>query len=98
MSEDGMRTTYHEQDGKIILDYSQDIEATLKANHEQRAMSSRLARKGDMHHVMRVPRVILMKICEEHHLNFFEPDDAKKVLEILKRPEFAAFRVYDGQI
>lgn len=93
-----MRTAYHEEDGKIIVSYEQDIEAVLKANHEQRAMSSRLARKGDMHHVMRVPTVVLMQIAQKTGLDFFDPEDAKKILEILKGPEYAAFRVYEGDI
>jgi len=97
-SPDGMRTAYHEEEGKMIVSYEQDIETVLKVNHEQRAMSSRLARKGDMHHVMRVPTVVLMQIAQQTGLDFFNPDDAKRILEILKRPEYAAFRTYDGQI
>lgn len=96
--ETGMRTTYHEEEGKIILNYTQDIEAVLKANHEQRAASSRVAKKGDMHHVMRVPQVVLMEIQKRTGLDFFKPEDAKEILKILKGPEFVAFRVYDGAI
>ena len=29
-AEDGMRTTYHEEDGKIFVNYQQDVEAVLK--------------------------------------------------------------------
>lgn len=93
-----MRTAYHEEDDKIVVSYEQDIETVLKVNHEQRAMTSRLARKGDLHHVMRVPTVVLMQIAQETGLDFFKPEDAKAILEILKRPEYAAFRTYDGQI
>lgn len=98
MSEDGMRTAYHEEDGKIIVSYEQDIEAVLKANHEQRATRSVFDKKGEMHHVMRVPRVVIMKICERTGLDFFKPEDAKEIMKILRGPEFAAFRTYPGKI
>lgn len=98
MSQDGMKTTYHEEDGKMILQYEQDIETVLKVNHEQRAATSRFQKKGDLHHVMRVPTVVLMQIAQQTGLDFFNPEDAKAILQILKRPEYAQFRTYDGQI
>lgn len=94
----GMQTRYYEEDGKIILKYSEDLETLLKANHEQRAESSVFAKKGDLHHVMRVPQTVLMKIAQETGLDFFNPEDAKQILQILKRPEYAPFRVYAGKI
>lgn len=93
-----MRTTYHEEDGKIILNYTEDVETLLKVNHEQRESRSVLERKGDFHHVMRVPHTILMKIQQETGLDFFNKEDAKAILEILKRPEYAQFRTYNGNI
>jgi hypothetical protein len=97
-NEDGMRTAYHEEGGKIIVSYEQDIEAVLKACHEERQARSVFDKKGDMHKVMTVPRVVIMKICEQTGLNFFDSNDAKEIMKILRRPEFAAFRVYPGKI
>lgn len=94
----GTTITYHEEEGKMILNYQQDIETLLKVNHEQRAATSRFEKKGDMHHVMRVPTTVLMKIAQETGLDFFNPEDAKAILQILRRPEYAQFRTYDGQI
>jgi hypothetical protein len=96
--ETGTSTTLHEEEGKLIVRYEQDVEAVIKANHEQMVRRSRVEKKGDFHHVMRVPTVILQKICQETGLDFFNKDDAKQILEILKRPEYAAFRTYPGQI
>lgn len=97
-SPDGMRTAYHEEGEKIIVSYEQDVETVMKVNHEQRAATSRVAKKGDMHHVMRIPLVILQKIQNETGLDFFNPVDAKEILKILKRPEYACWRTYDGAI
>lgn len=94
----GSVQTVHEEDGKLILGKVSDIEPLLKANAEQRAMSSRVQKKGDLHHVMRIDQDVLEAVCTKHGLNFFDSDDAKKVLQILKGPEFSVFRVYDGDI
>jgi len=93
-----MRIQYKEEGDKVFVTHTQDLEATIKANHEQMAQRSVFDKKGEMHHVMRVPHVILMKICQETGLDFFDKDDAKEIMKILKRPEYAAFRTYPGAI
>lgn len=94
----GIDTKIVEEDGKLIVSYTADVEAVIKANHAQMVSRSRVEKKANMHHVMRVPTVILQKICQDTGLDFFNKDDAKKILEILKGPEYAAFRTYPGQI
>lgn len=96
---DGTVTTYHEEEGRIFLQHHHpDLEVLQKFNAEQMASRSVFDKKGDMHHVMRVPQAILTKICAETGLDFFDKDDAKKILNILKRPEYACFRTYPGKI
>ncbi len=85
-------------DGSLTVYREQDIEPILKANAEQRAMESTASKRGEFHHVMRVPMIVIEKICAEHHLNFFDKDDAKKVLQLLKGNEFKYFRTTDKPI
>lgn len=87
-----------EEGDKIHLTYSQDIETLLKVNHEQRAARSRFDRKGEWHHVMRIPQVVLMEIERVHGLSMLNPEHSKQIMALLKGPEFAAFRTYDGAI
>lgn len=99
VSTDGTITKYREEEGKIILAHEfPDANAVEKLNAEQRASRGRFEKKGDMHHVMRVPQAVLTKICAETGLDFFNKDDAKKILSILKGPEYTKFRTYDGNI
>lgn len=96
---DGTVIRYHEDGNRIILAHEHpDLEAVQRANAEMRNTRSRLSRKADLHHVMRVPQAIITKICLETGLDFFNPDDAKEILRILKGPEYAQFRTYGGQI
>ncbi len=85
-------------DGSITVYREQDVEPILKANAEQRALESPGSRRGEFHHVMRVPMIVLEKICNEHHLNFFDKADAKKIMQILKGNEFQYFRTTNKPI
>jgi len=98
-SPDGTVTRYHEDGERVILQHQHpDVGAVERANAELRNTRSTVERKGDLHHVMRVPAAILTKICAETGLDFFNRDDAKEIMKILKRPEYAAFRTYSGNI
>ena len=98
-SPDGTVTRYHEDGERVILEHTHpDVSAVERLNAEQRNTRSTFERKGDMHHVMRVPASILTKICAETGLDFFNNDDSRAIMEILKRPEYAAFRTYSGKI
>ncbi len=90
------RTTYHEEDGKIGIKTYQDVEPHLeyakkcrRADAEERG---RFGKRGDMHRTMSLPFNIIQKICLEHRLDFYNKDDAKKILAIAKR-DYPAFRV-----
>lgn len=96
---DGSLLTYREQEGKILIEqHHPDASVVEKLNAEQMAARGRFSKKGDFHHVMRIPQAVLTKICADTGLDFFNPDDAKKILKILKGPEYRAFRTYEGQI
>ena len=47
---------------------------------------------------MRVPMIVIEKICNDHGLNFFDKEDAKRILQILKGNEFKYFRTTDKPI
>ena len=100
VSDDGSKIFYEEIEGKIVLT-TEHPDTTELEKHcaEQRALSKgKFEKKGAFHHVLKPPKWLLTKICAEHNLNFFDSEDAKKILKILKRPEYAKFRTYDGNI
>jgi hypothetical protein len=50
---------------------------------------------GEMHMTMSLPFNIIQKICAEHGLDFFNQDDAKKIVAIAKR-DYPAFKTSVG--
>ena len=100
VSTDGSLIKYGEQDGKIYLEtHHPDTKSVEKYAAEMRAKNGgAFTKKNDLHHVMTIPQAILTKICAETGLDFFDNEDSKLILEILKSPEYAKFRTYGGKI
>lgn len=96
--EDGKRITYHEEDDKVILHYSQDVETVMKINHEQRAAEGAFERMGEFKQTMRVPEVIMLEIKFKYGWDYQNPDHWPYVKKILKGPEYAAFRTTNRKI
>lgn len=99
-SSDGSIIKYKEEEGKIVLvtEHS-DTKHLEKFCAEERANSKgKFEKKNDFHRVMKIPLSLLTKISAETGLDFFDKDDAKKILEILKAPEYEKFRTYKGKI
>lgn len=93
-----MRETFIDDGDKFHIKYEEDVSHIIKANHEEMARKSVFDKKRDFHHVMRVPHIVLMEIQRQTGLDFFKPDDAKEIMKILKRPEYAKFRTAPGRI
>lgn len=91
-----VRTTYKEEDGKILINHYQDVEPHIeyakKCRREDAERRGRFGKRGDLHRTMSLPMNIIQSICARHGLNFYEPEDAKKILAIAKR-EYPAFKV-----
>ncbi len=87
-----------EHSGGITLYQEEDVEPVIKANQAMMAGRSVFDKKGDLHHVMRIPMIVLEKIRAETGLNFMDRDDAKKIMTILKGPEYSKFRTAPGKI
>lgn len=98
MSQDGMRTTYHEEDDKMVVNYAQDVEAVLKHAHEARVAEGAFDKVPDMRRKMTVPLVIMLQIRNQYGWDFMNPDHAPMVMKILKGPEYAAFRTTNKRI
>lgn len=85
----------HEQGSSLLLHYSQDVEPILNDAARSRrfhAEQTSFAKRGEFRRIFSISPVILMDICQKHHLNFYDSHDAKKIMKILKRPEYKLFR------
>ena len=88
-----MRTTYHEVEDKIILNYEADVEAVIDACQAERAAESHFAKPKDMHKVMTVPEVVMLDIRNRYGWDFMNKDHWPMVKKILTGPEYAQWRV-----
>jgi hypothetical protein len=93
-----MKTTYHEEDGKVHVQYSEDVESLLDYAHAKRAQEGEFEKMGEFKHVMRVPQSVMLDIKIKYGWDFMDPDHWPMVAKILKGPEYARFRTTNRQI
>lgn len=91
-----LRQTYKEEDGKVGVNTYQDVEPHLEYAKKCRRVDAedrgRFGKRPDLHRTMSIPFNIIQQICARHRLDFFNKDDAKKILAIAKR-DYPAFKV-----
>lgn len=82
---------------EITIESVQDAEPLL--NRQARLRNERFsAHAGEYEELCTIPVVLLEKFKNEHGLDFFNPDDAKKIEQlILSDPQYAKFRAFDGR-
>jgi hypothetical protein len=83
------RVTAHNDGKNIVLQTYQDVEPHMeyaaKCRRADAEHRGKAGKRGDMRRTMSIPLNTLMEISNQYHLNFFEPEDAKKILKIAKR-------------
>src|ERR1700685_2018657 len=89
------RVTAHAlEDGAIGVHTYQDVEPHLeyaaKCRRADAENRGRFGKRGEMRRTMAIPFGILMEVSNKHNLNFFDSEDSKKILKIVKRdyPKF----------
>ena len=86
------------QDDTIISKTSQDVSEVLKFNKEKRLEQTDC--KADLHHVARVPYVIIEKLINEGRLNndcLRDKDQMAKAIRIIAA-EYPAFMATDKKV
>jgi hypothetical protein len=89
------RVTAHDAGDKLLVNTYQDVEPHLeyakklrRADAEERGS---FGKRRDFHHTMSLPFNVIQSICATHGLDFFDKDDAKKIVAIAKR-DYPAFK------
>lgn len=93
------QTAKVESDGTTLVNTYQDVEpcmdyaaALRRADGEERGT---FGRRKDLHHTMSVPFNIMLATAERLGIpagEIFATEHAKRIMQELKRPEFAVFR------
>ena len=94
------RTTYHEQDGNIVINTYQDVEPHLeyaaKCRRAERDTRGHFGKRGDLHRTMSVPFNVIAAIAQCLGIpqgQALQSEHSKRIMKELKRSEFAGFRV-----
>jgi hypothetical protein len=97
--ENEVRTTYHEQDGNIIVNSYQDVEAHLEGcqadRREDAENRGRFGARPFFHKTMSVPQNLVLQIAQELGIPFgriFETENQRRIALELKKPDYKKFR------
>jgi hypothetical protein len=100
-----LKQTYHEQDDKVIVRSSQDIEPHMdycaNVRREERERIGRFGKTGDFHQKMSVPFNVISMVALRLGIplgQVFDPEHSKRIFAELRRPEFAVFRTTERRI
>lgn len=85
-----------ENDEAVILHYAEDVEPVMDSCAFARREDT--GKKGEFRRTMQVPMIVIQAICDKHTLNFFDPDHSRRIMEILKGPEFKVFRTVNDKV
>jgi hypothetical protein len=96
-----LRTTIKEEDGATLVHTYQDVEPHIEYAKKCRRVDSedrgRFGKRGDLRRTMSIPMSILMQVCQENRLDFYNKEDAKKILKIVKR-DYPVFKTTNDKI
>lgn len=89
---------YDTADDRIILHRQQDVEPILKAAHRQRMDTNGQTADGSMMKAGSIPMVEVERIISEEGWNPMDPNESKRCLQWLDRPENQKFKTVEGRV
>jgi hypothetical protein len=94
-----METIFHydEADKKVHIQTKQDCSTIIDMNTKQRNASSE-SWKGDMHHVGRIPMVVIEQLNKRYKCNVLAPENRHLLMSALRSSEFTKLRTKSGKI
>lgn len=94
-----VRTTYHEQDDKIVVNVYQDVgphlEYAAKCRRAETEGRGAFGKRGDFHRTMSIPFNIFSTVAQSLGIppgKVMQPGYSKRIMQELKRPEWKGFR------
>lgn len=93
----GIVTTFDEQDGKLIVNRSQDVEGVLEENKRLLTADDGWSETKDMRRAASIPLVIVEQWLREG-VDIFDPNCAGEVRRRLNSSDWAHLRTAEGVI
>lgn len=101
----GVRQTYREADGKMVITTHQDVEPHLKyaadMRRAERESIGRFGKTRTFHQKMSIPNNIMLQIAAKLGIapgKIFDSEYQKRIGKELKSPEYAGFRTTERRI
>lgn len=92
-------TKYHAHDGKVTIERSADVEATLEQVKRLRIEGAGDAGFGKMKHAARIPAVIVEQYLNDHGVTFHEfLGDNTHGHRIMTDPKYSHWRIWEGRV
>lgn len=94
-----VRQTYHEHDGKVLINTYQDVEPHLeyaaKLRRAEWESRGQFGKRGEFRQTMSLPFNIIQATAQRLGIpasQIFDKESNKRIMRELKRPEFKYFR------
>lgn len=92
--DNGVMTKIHDLGDRVVIEKIEDISAVVEANKRQYNAVSKLDRMGDgLHHVGRVPIVVMERWMREDGINYLAAENKGLLLKKLENPDNRVFKV-----
>lgn len=91
-------STWFEPDGDSYkIGHTQDVARELEysKNLQKIPEYKRAGIKNDWMHFAHIPAIVILDIKDKHKLDCYNPDDAKKIEQLLQTNEYAHCRTVD---
>lgn len=86
-------------DGSMVIERVADVQSILDSAKNLRSNGAGVSESGELHHVGRIPSIIIEKYCNANGISYreFLIDDTH-ITRILNDPDYKLFRVWEGTV
>jgi hypothetical protein len=99
MIECGIQTSAEIDAGKLIIARSADVSPIIDDVKQIKSVTDGKSKSGDMYHLGRIPAIVIEQYLNQHGVTYRDfLQDRTHINRILNDPDYAAFRVWEGQV
>jgi hypothetical protein len=90
--------THDEPDDLFVVQKQQDVEPILKNNHALRTLNDGFTPSRDMKRIASIPMIVINHWREKLGIDIYDPNDLKKVKQLLNDPDWQYLKTSDGRV
>lgn len=89
---DGVVTKMHDLGDKVVIEKVEDVGSIIEANKRQKNSVDTSARMGELHHVGRIPAVVMDRWMIEDNINYLAKENRGLLLKKLEQRDNSMFK------